>query len=203
MAQKRCPTEGDLVSNKLFSKSLCKSQFQHESVNLSFTMTNIKNELTDLSGNQLLQEDFTNTFCAIRPADLDADFELGQALHAHVTPRPTSADHFKVENSENGSKRQPPFESPSFNAGDLRASTRISSWARCCMRTSPFPRFAKERSRSIAFRACRRSVLGWWVGREGWVAREVRAVASPPFGRGAWLVQVSHNALRESHMAHT
>jgi hypothetical protein len=32
-------------------------------VNVSFTSTNIKNKLTDLCGNRLLQNDFNNTLC--------------------------------------------------------------------------------------------------------------------------------------------
>ena len=33
------------------SKSFCKSQLPHKYVNVSFTLTNIKNKLTDLCGN--------------------------------------------------------------------------------------------------------------------------------------------------------
>jgi len=39
-----------LISHKAFIKSFFKSQFPHESVNLSFTITNMKNKLTDLCG---------------------------------------------------------------------------------------------------------------------------------------------------------
>jgi len=39
------------ISQKLFLESLCKSQFPHKSVNLSFILVNIKNKLTDLRGN--------------------------------------------------------------------------------------------------------------------------------------------------------
>ena len=37
----------DLISHKVFMKPFCRSQLPHKSVNLSFTITNIKNKLTD------------------------------------------------------------------------------------------------------------------------------------------------------------
>ena len=42
---------GGLISRKVFLKLFYKSQFPHKFVNLSFTITNMKNELTDLWGN--------------------------------------------------------------------------------------------------------------------------------------------------------
>ena len=39
------------ISPKVFTKSLCKSQFPQKSVNLFFIITNIKNKLTNLCGN--------------------------------------------------------------------------------------------------------------------------------------------------------
>jgi len=54
------------ISQKVFIKSFCESQFPHKSVNVSFIITDIKNELTDLCGNSLLQNNFINTFCEIR-----------------------------------------------------------------------------------------------------------------------------------------
>jgi len=36
---------------QVFLKSFCRSQLPHKSVNLSFTITNIKNKLTDLCWN--------------------------------------------------------------------------------------------------------------------------------------------------------
>jgi len=41
----------DLFSHKVFSKSFDRSQLPHKSVNLSFTITNVKNKLMDLYGN--------------------------------------------------------------------------------------------------------------------------------------------------------
>ena len=49
------------ISQKVFTKSFCKSQFPHKFVNLSITITDIKNKLTSLCGNQLLQDDVINT----------------------------------------------------------------------------------------------------------------------------------------------
>ena len=49
-----------------FCKSFCKSQFPHKSVNLSFIITNIKSQLTDVCGNELLQNDAVNPFCEIQ-----------------------------------------------------------------------------------------------------------------------------------------
>ena len=42
--------QSGFLSHKVFSKSICRSQLPYEFVNLSFTITNIKNELTDLCG---------------------------------------------------------------------------------------------------------------------------------------------------------
>jgi len=39
------------ISQKMFTKSFCKSQFPLKFVNLSFTTTDINNELSDLCGN--------------------------------------------------------------------------------------------------------------------------------------------------------
>ena len=51
-----------LYLTKLFLKSFCRSQLPHKSVNLSFTVTYVKNKLTDLYGNWLLPNDFKNTW---------------------------------------------------------------------------------------------------------------------------------------------
>jgi hypothetical protein len=45
------------ISHKVFLKSSCKSQLPHKSVDSSLTTTNIKNKLTALRGNRLLQND--------------------------------------------------------------------------------------------------------------------------------------------------
>ena len=41
----------DIISQKVFLKSFCRSQLPDISVNLSFTITNMKNKLTNLCGN--------------------------------------------------------------------------------------------------------------------------------------------------------
>ena len=46
-----CIINPKFVSQKASIESFCKSQFPHEFVNLSFIITYIKNELTDLCGN--------------------------------------------------------------------------------------------------------------------------------------------------------
>jgi hypothetical protein len=46
-------------------KVVLQSQFPHKSVDISFKITGIQNELTSLCGNWLLQNDFINTFCEI------------------------------------------------------------------------------------------------------------------------------------------
>ena len=43
--------EDSLISQKVFRKSFCRSQFLHKFVNLSIIITNIRNELTDLCRN--------------------------------------------------------------------------------------------------------------------------------------------------------
>ena len=55
----KVPTK--VISQKLFTKSFCRSQFPHKSVNLSFIMANINNKLTDLCVNGLLQNDFLHS----------------------------------------------------------------------------------------------------------------------------------------------
>ena len=49
------------LSQSVF-KVFYRSQIPYKSVNLSFTITGIKNRLTDLYGNRLVQNDFRNTY---------------------------------------------------------------------------------------------------------------------------------------------
>ena len=58
----------NLISQKEVIKSFRSIHFPHKSLNLSFIITNVREELTDLCGNGLLQNDFINNFCEIRPA---------------------------------------------------------------------------------------------------------------------------------------
>ena len=54
-----------LISQKVFTKTFCRSQFPHKFVDSFFVLVIIKDELTDLCGNELLQSDFVNTLCEI------------------------------------------------------------------------------------------------------------------------------------------
>ena len=54
-----------LVSHKVFSRLFCESQLPHKSVNVFFIISNVTNNLKNLCGNWLLQNDFINTFCEI------------------------------------------------------------------------------------------------------------------------------------------
>ena len=45
-----CSAPCSLISHKVFLKSFCRSHPPHKSVNSSFTITNMKNKLTDLWG---------------------------------------------------------------------------------------------------------------------------------------------------------
>ena len=47
-------------------KLLCQRQFLHKSLNILFVLVTIKDKLTDLRGNGLLQNDLINTLCEIR-----------------------------------------------------------------------------------------------------------------------------------------
>jgi len=73
-----------LFHRKCSSCRFARSQFPHKHVNLSFIMTNVQIELTDLCG----QNDFTNTFCGINlnvpdalssgfPRDILSEFKSG------------------------------------------------------------------------------------------------------------------------------
>ena len=54
-----------LISQKVFFKSFCRSQLPHKSVNLSFILTNMKNEEYD-DGFWLLQNNFIKNICEIK-----------------------------------------------------------------------------------------------------------------------------------------
>jgi hypothetical protein len=54
-----------LISQKVFIELFCKSQMPHKLVNLSSTVTRVKDKLTNLCGNRLLPNDFRNTLCEI------------------------------------------------------------------------------------------------------------------------------------------
>ena len=54
-----------LILQKVFTKMFCEHQFPHKSVDVSFIITKIRDQLTNLCGNLLLQNDFLNCSCAI------------------------------------------------------------------------------------------------------------------------------------------
>ena len=52
------------------TKTFCRSQLPYKSVNLSVTIIDTQNNLTDLCGNLLMQNDFKNTLCEMKSAPL-------------------------------------------------------------------------------------------------------------------------------------
>ena len=74
-----------LIPQIVLAKSFCKSRFPHKSVNLSAIITNIKNELSDVCGNELLQNDVVNTFYEIRALPRDDHPHLEHLSHARGT----------------------------------------------------------------------------------------------------------------------
>ena len=83
-----------LISQKVFIKSFFTGQFTYKSVNLSFMVTRMKEKLTDLCGNGLLQDDFINTFCETRlrehpapPLPLSSKFGTHKPVEARFSPR--------------------------------------------------------------------------------------------------------------------
>ena len=46
-----CDHVAKLIAHKVFLRSFCKIQLPHKSINLSTTITNMNNKLTDLCGN--------------------------------------------------------------------------------------------------------------------------------------------------------
>ena len=73
------------ISIKVLLKPFCRSQLPHRSVNLSFTITNLENKLTDLYGNRLLQNDFEYTLCEINLVGLPQQMEI--TLRVLAAPR--------------------------------------------------------------------------------------------------------------------
>ena len=56
----------DFIPHKVFLKAFRRSQLPHKSVNLSFTITNIKHKSMDFCGNWHLQNDLKTTLCETR-----------------------------------------------------------------------------------------------------------------------------------------
>ena len=53
----------ELIPHIVFLNSFCRSQLFNQSVNMSLTITNMMDELTDLCGNWILQNDIKNFLC--------------------------------------------------------------------------------------------------------------------------------------------
>ena len=54
-----------LISHNVFLKTLCESQFPYEFVNVFLILEIVKDKLTNLCGNRLLQNDLKETLCEI------------------------------------------------------------------------------------------------------------------------------------------
>ena len=82
---------GTFISQNMFIRSFCKSQFPHKSAKISFVLVIIKDMLTDLYGNWLLQNNFVNTVCEIRVRGRTVDnglFIKSQLTLAQLMLRP-------------------------------------------------------------------------------------------------------------------
>ena len=66
--RKRSVWEGgwDVISQRLFIKSFCKSSFPHKFVNKFFILVIMKDTMRNKCGNWLLQNNLINTFCEMR-----------------------------------------------------------------------------------------------------------------------------------------
>jgi len=60
----------NFILQKVFTKTFGKNQFPYKSVFVFFILVMIKDKLTDLCGNRLLQNGFTNISCEIRRVGL-------------------------------------------------------------------------------------------------------------------------------------
>ena len=68
---------------KDFTKSFCKSKFSHKSVNVLFIFVIVKDKLTNLCGNRLLQNDFIDTFCEMKSRCPPAASQCSGSAHSH------------------------------------------------------------------------------------------------------------------------
>ena len=75
----------DVISHKVFFKSICISQLPQKSVNLSFTIIYMQNKLTNLCGNWHLQNDFKNALCEMRTCAVGGQAGSGRALLAYLS----------------------------------------------------------------------------------------------------------------------
>ena len=72
----------ELITQKVFIKSFCKSRFTQKSGNSSFIITSMKDKLTDMRGNWLLPNDVMDTLCEIRMGGRAGGRRGAAAAHA-------------------------------------------------------------------------------------------------------------------------
>ena len=77
------PSRPMSISHTEFLKVVFRSQPPPKSVNLSFTITSIKNKLTDVWGSWLLQNDLRNTLCEIKCVHLLANTQCSSRIKWH------------------------------------------------------------------------------------------------------------------------
>ena len=112
-----------LISQKVSIKSFCKSQFPHTSVNLSFSVTDVKDTLIDLCGNRHVQNDSINTFCEIRALSLKT---LNPGQGSLLEPSRLAPPHQSARSSHVGQFDKPglaPCGAGAFGLGDPKACT--------------------------------------------------------------------------------
>ena len=77
-----------LISHRVFILSICRSRPPHKSINLSYTIIDIKDELTDWCGNGLLQNVVANNLCemnSVTPPKHATNTTSGQACYQENT----------------------------------------------------------------------------------------------------------------------
>ena len=87
------------LSHTVFSRSFCRSQLPHKSVNLSCTITRIKSKLTEFCGNWRLQNDSKVVFYTLCetspvtgcPSRLNNQIENDDSFFRLSAPTPTTS----------------------------------------------------------------------------------------------------------------
>ena len=104
------------ISRKEFVNSFCKRQFSHKSVDVSVILETIKDQLTDLCGNRLSQNDSINTFREINGTGLVGNggaFEDGHVCEISLPPEEVAGeggDGLEVEAAVRGKGVQGPVQ---------------------------------------------------------------------------------------------
>ena len=71
---------------KIVLKLFCRSPLPHKFVNLAFSITYIKDELTNLRGNRLFEIDFENALCEMEVSGVPAGGGRGETI-SRCSPR--------------------------------------------------------------------------------------------------------------------